>query len=245
MTNELLKKIKNSLRNSIEQCENPVAAFDADGTLWSSDIGRDFFQYQIEKGLLKKKIDQPRSEFEHIKFYEGKAQALTWLAYVLSGFLLEEVQGWIKEFLKDRQPTPFLFQKKLISWLQEMNVQVFIVSSSLKWLLDPAVNMFNIPSENIIGVQTVVKKGIITDELIMPAPIQEDKVPALYEKTNNKPPLFSAGNTLSDKALLEAATQTQLVVSTAKEKDFNYLSEKKLLQIAKTKKWFYSFGEDI
>ena len=244
MTETLLEKIKNLLQDPIEKCDYPVAAFDADGTLWPCDVGRDFFQYQIERDLLRGKLNHPRIKFEYIKNSKGKTRALTWLAYVLSGYSLEEVQKWIKAFLEDRQPIPFLFQKKLISWLQSKNVQVFIVSSSLKWLLDPAARVFNIPSENIIGVQTIVRKGLITDELILPAPIQEDKVPALYKRTNNKPPLFSAGNTLSDQALLEAATQTRLVVSTAKEKDLNYLSEKQLLQIAKKRNWFYSYGED-
>ena len=67
---DLLKKIKCSLRDSIEQSACPEAAFDADGTLWPSDVGRDFFQYQIEKGLLKSKIVNPRAQFERIKNVE-------------------------------------------------------------------------------------------------------------------------------------------------------------------------------
>jgi len=243
MTDDLLKKIKISLLDSIEQSPNPIAAFDADGTLWPSDIGRDFFQYQIEKGWLKNKIAHPQEEFEYIKKIKGKCYALSWLAYVLSGYPLKEVQKWVSLFLKDHQPPPFLFQQKLIAWLQSKNVKVFIVSSSLKWLLDSAACLFRIPSENVIGVQTFVEEGIITERLVEPAPIQENKVLALYHKTNNKAPLFSAGNTLSDKALLDIANQTRLVISTSKRQDVNYVSEKKMLRIAQEKGWFYSLGK--
>ena len=239
MTDSLVEKIKYSLQDSIEQCICPKAAFDADGTLWPSDVGREFFQYQIEKDLLKDKIVNPRVQFEDIKKNKGKRQALIWLARILSGFSLEQVQEWVRQFLKNNPPQGFLFQKKIISWLQDKNVQIFVVSSSLKWILDPAVCVFNIPAENVIGVQTVVKNGTITDELVVPVPIQEDKVSALYQKTNGEPPLFSSGNTLSDHALLKSATTARLVVSTAKQQDTNYVSERKLLQIAKKNNWFY------
>ena len=33
-----------------------IAVFDCDGTLWSGDAGRDFFYWEIERGLVSPEI---------------------------------------------------------------------------------------------------------------------------------------------------------------------------------------------
>ena len=92
----------------------------------------------------------------------------------------------------------FLFQKNLIDWLMSKNVPIFIVSSSLKWVLDQALQGYNIPKENIIGLCTLVEKGIITHKPVLPASIHKEKVEAFQKKTKGASPFFVAGNTLSD-----------------------------------------------
>jgi phosphoserine phosphatase len=242
MKKDLLEDIKCCLKKVIGNNHNLIAAFDADGTLWPCDIGKDYFHYQIKKGLLKHKMPDPQSEFDRICQEKGKRAALIWLAQIQSGFSLDQIKKCVSDFLEENPFKVFLFQKNLIHWLMDNKVNVFVVSSSLKCVLDQALQGYDIPKENIIGVQTLIKDGMATSEPMLPTPIIKEKVSSLLEKTKGACPLFVAGNTLADQALLESSTQFRLVVSTAQKGERNYNSERKLLKIAQERSWFYQDG---
>ena len=240
MRKEQLKKIKDELEKIIQTTNKSQAAFDADGTLWPCDIGKNFFQYQISNKLLKDKCEDPRAEFDKLRKEKGQKAALLWLAQVQSGTPLKTMNKWVQDFLKENTSPIFEFQQEIIYWLLKKKVQVFIVSSSLQWVLDQALPLkgYPITKENIIGVETKIKNGVITDELNLPAPVGPDKVGAFQKRTKNTSPIFASGNTLADQDLLESATHLRLVISTATRRERNYESEQKLLELAKNKKWF-------
>ena len=242
MKKDLLENIKTCLKKVIGNDCNLIAAFDADGTLWPCDVGKDYFHYQIKKGLLKHKMLDPQSEFDRVRKEKGRRAALIWLAQIQSGFSLNQVEKCVSDFLKENPFKAFLFQKDLIHWLIDNKVKVFVVSSSLKCVLDQALQGYHIPKENIIGVQTRIKDGMVTNESVLPTPIIKEKVPSLLEKTKGACPFFVAGNTLADQALLESSTQFRLVVSTAQKEERNYDSERELLKMAQEKSWFYQDG---
>ena len=234
----LLEQIKKSLRLVIDQTQNPMAAFDADGTLWPSDIGKDFFKYQVQQKLLNH--SDPQQEFNNIKDKTSKKKALEWLALGQAGCRLTDIRQQVADFLKKHPINPFSFQQHLIEWLIKYKVSVFVVSSSLKWVLDEAIPMgYSIKCQNIIGVETKTVHGKITNQLVQPTPIQEDKPLAFHRCAGDSPPIFSSGNTLSDQALLERASHIRLVIASAVHGRRNYDSEQALLTIAKQKKWFY------
>lgn len=242
MKRNILEEIKFSLKKIIKNNRHPIAAFDADGTLWPCDVGKNFFNYQVEKGLLKRKIPNPQAEFDRIRKEKSKRDALLWLAQIQSGLSLKQINQWVFDFLRENPFEVFLFQKDLINWLVENKVDVFIVSSSLKCVLDQALQGYNILPENIIGVQSMTERGIITNKPVLPAPIHKEKVLSLLERTQGTYPLFVAGNTLSDQALLESSIQMRLVVSTARKGERNYDSERELLKIAQQRGWLYQDG---
>ena len=235
-----LENIKNKIKKAAKKTKKPFAAFDADGTLWPHDIGKKFFHYQVMNNLLE--VSNPQKKFDHILQHKGKKAALIWLAQIQAGISVEKLKQQVKCFLQKNPFKVFLFQKQLVDWLVTENIQVFIVSSSLKWVLEEALKVYNIPLENIIGVETKINRKIITNKLVLPAPIHKDKVKAFQSRTNKALPLFVAGNTLADQALLELASDVRLVVTTASPEQRNYDSERKLLKIAKTRNWFYQDG---
>ncbi|MYE07155.1 MAG: hypothetical protein F4X95_00125 [Oligoflexia bacterium] len=241
MEEVILERIKFQIEEVLGSTDLPVtAAFDADGTLWPCDVGKNFFQYQIEKDLLNEKIRDPFTAFNRLSLEKDRKTALMWLAQIQSGVPLEQMKEWVQGFLKENPFPVFRFQKNLIEWMRSKNISVFVVSSSLKWVLDQALKAYPIPRNNIIGVKTQVEKGMITHKPHWPAPIHADKVAAFQKEQQKKPaPIFVAGNTLSDQALLEFSSYVRLVVATARPGDRNYESERKLLNIAKEKHWFY------
>ena len=244
MIDTFLKKLKTEVFSNKQQI---FAAFDADGTLWPGDVGRGFFQFLIQKKYLVKKFPNLQKSFNSVVKKKGRKHALEWLAQILSGLKLTEVQSWVKQFFIENPLQAFLINKCVIEFLHSKNIPVYIVSSSVQWVLEEALKAFHIPTERIIGVQTIVQNGIITDKLILPAPVHENKIKALHKKTKGANPFLSAGNTPSDLSLLTAASHFQLVMASATTEskklllDGNkmYLQEKQLVQIAKDKKWFY------
>ena len=243
MNAQYLKQVINRLEKALNTNKaQRVAAFDADGTLWPSDVGREFFYYQAQKGLLKNKFKDLRAEFEHVRNTKGKKMALLWLAEIQAGHSLTELNTWIQDFLLDKNFELFAFQTKIIKWLIHKKVQVFIVSSSLQWTLEQVLKNSIISLDNIIGVKTQVEKGIITNQALRPSPVQEEKVEALLEKTKGVKPFFSVGNTLADKALLELSTHERMVIATAPPGAKNYDSERALLQEAQKNHWLFYDG---
>ncbi len=236
MSQNLLEKIKSRITNQLKNVKTPpIAVFDADGTLWAEDVGRGFFQYQVQNKLLN--IPNPQDQFNNITLNKGRKKALQWLACIQAGTPFKKMQKMVNDFLTNHHPQAFLFQQQLIKWLKKNQVQIFVVSSSLKWVLNSALKVYNLKAHHIIGVETIIKNNCLSDTLITPAPIGEDKVSAL-KKISPHPPLFCAGNTLSDQYLLEWSS-SKLAVTTAQKGEKNYLSEQQLLKIAKQKNWFY------
>ena len=234
----LLDQIKQAVIPLIDKTKNPIAAFDADGTLWPSDVGREFFYYQVEHKLLKD--PHPNQTFHSIRQKQSRKEALKWLAKVQAKTSFSLMEEQVNNFLNQAPPIAFSFQKNLVEWLLQHKVSVFIVSSSLKWVLDKALVRAGYPVSlsKAIGVETKVVNSQITHELIEPAPIEADKTLSLKKLVGNVRPIFAAGNTLSDIELLKSAF-IRLTVASAVKGSKNYTSEQKLLTIAKKKNWFY------
>ena len=49
---EIWDRINTALDYALAKDAEPVAAFDADGTLWDTDLGEAFFHYQIDNKLV-------------------------------------------------------------------------------------------------------------------------------------------------------------------------------------------------
>ena len=58
-----------------------IAAFDADGTLWDTDLGEGLFQYQIDHKLVALPED-PWGHYNWMKANVGNPQAYLWLAQI-------------------------------------------------------------------------------------------------------------------------------------------------------------------
>jgi phosphoserine phosphatase len=216
------------------------AAFDADGTLWDNDVGNSFFDYEIDNKL----IPLPEEPWEHV--YTLKEQdprlAFLWLAQIHKNIAIKTVQEWALTSFKNTQFEIFPPIKKLISYLKSKKVEVFVVTASVKWAVEPCVASLDIPPENVLGIQTKIKDGIVTDIQEGAITYREGKTEALLQKTKNKKPLLACGNTMGDFWLLDAATHVKLAVRTDalhigfKDKDITN-QELNLYKEATTRGW--------
>ena len=239
---KLVDEIKNKIDLALVDVNKPVAAFDADGTLWPIDLGESFFNYQIDQNLLPALPEEPWKHYEKLQTIEHKS-AYLWLAQVNKDHPIETVRNWAQEAVdKNPQFSTFAFQKEIVSYLQEKNVEVYIVTASIKWAVEPGAKAYGIPQENVIGIETMVENNLVTDTQKGPITYREGKVKKLLEYTGGTKPFFSSGNTLGDLALLESASHVQLTVSSAPSDDRNYESEQELKSIATKNNWYQIEG---
>ncbi len=245
---DMIETIKRKVHDAQDSSSSQplIAAFDADGTLWNTDIGEFFFRFQIENKLVN---DLPPNPFQ---VYEDKKSisppnGLAWLAQINAGHSLSDIQAWGRESFKSFQDIPiFPQQKKLIEWLHSQNIEVYIVTASCKWAAEPFAHLFNIPTENVLGIETetepsLEKETLITNRVINPITWREGKVEKLKQVTGQHP-LLAVGNTLGDLPLLESAKISIAVRANPKNHPL-FTEEEKLHLEAKKRGWLsHSFS---
>lgn len=233
---DVWKQINSTLEQVLQKDPNPIAAFDADGTLWDTDLGEAFFDYLIQHKKVTLPVD-PWTHYENLKA-QHPPTAYLWLAQICQNQKIDTVRRWTEESLGKIQPVPlFGSQKKLIEYFLMKNVQVYIITASVKWSVEPGAALYKLPKENVIGVETELKGSMITDQQKGMITYRQGKVDALLAVTNGKRPFFASGNSEGDQELLLSATHISLAVSAAHQDDKLYKSESKLLKLAETKGW--------
>ena len=160
------------------------------------------------------------------------------MAQINKGKPLAEIKKWAEEAFIEIQPNPiFAEQRKLIQLLQSHDVKIFIVTASIKWAVEPGARALGLTDDAVIGVETEVIDGIITDSPVYPVTYRNGKTEAFFKKTGNVRPFLSAGNTTGDLELLLSATHIQLAVSAASRDDRLFKTENELLQKATEFGW--------
>lgn len=239
---DIWQKIKAATAAAKKEQSQPIAAFDADGTLWDTDLGEAFFDYQIDNKLVPLPED-PWQHYLDLKAID-KPKAYLWLAQICKGQPLEVIQSWAKESVKTLQPPVFEAQKKLVEYFLGEGVKVYIITASIKWAVEPGAELVGLTSHDVIGIETAVKNGVVTDIQQGVITYREGKVKALEAKTGKKP-FFATGNSDGDQELLTSATHLSLAVSATRQDDKLFKQEARLLKLAQENGWLsHRFVDD-
>ncbi len=236
----IVKEVK-SLADTSGRGEPRIAAFDADGTLWDMDVGETFFQYQIDNcslpALDSAKISDPWKHYFGLKKI-SPPQAYLWLAQINAGQELSTVRAWAEDCYQ-KFPPPFLkTTTELIRAFLEEDFDVYIVSASIQWAVEPGARRLGIPQENVLGVKTRVdKQGVVTLEQEGPVTWKEGKTEALLQATGGARPLFACGNTNGDLPLLESSRGLRLAISTQNQESHLFQTEQELQKHARDQGW--------
>jgi len=241
---DIWQKIKIATAEAKRTQSQPVAAFDADGTLWDTDLGESFFDFLIDRKLVKLPED-PWAQYEHMKTLD-KPAAYLWLAQICQNHPIETIRKWAQESVETFKPLPvFEPQKKLIEYFLSEGVRVFIVTASIKWAVEPGAKYVGLTPDDVIGIETHVKDGLVTDQQKGEISYREGKVKALQVMTQGQLPFFSTGNSEGDESLLESATHLSLAVSASRRDDHLFRTEANLLKLAQKKGWLgHRFVDD-
>lgn len=210
--------IARALTKAASSGERPVAVFDADGTLWDEDAGETFFQWQLDHCGFQHLPEDPWAHYRNWKKRDPHG-AYAWLAQISAGRDLADVREWAKTCFDSHQPWPvFRSIQDLFTRLHQAGFEIYIVTASVKWAVEPAsFHLLGVRPENVLGIETeaVVNQlgmHIITERVKLPITYRQGKADALLKATGGRRPVFAAGNTLGDIALLDIATDFKLMI---------------------------------
>lgn len=236
---EFWVELEESLKRARKKNPRPIAAFDADGTLWDTDLGESFFKWQIENSHLPNLPANPWKHYCDMKSSGDPRPAYLWLAQINQGQTIQQVRQWAKQAIEPVSELPiFEEQRKLIQWLQKNAVDIYVITASVKWAVEPGAHLLGIPENHVLGITTQINaQGIIQTERDGVITYREGKPEALKQKTGQFP-FFASGNTMGDFALLESATEMRLAVGATKDGHELFKTEEELRQKARGNSWF-------
>jgi len=99
--------------------------------------------------------------------------------------------------------------------------------------------LLGLDDDQVIGIETHVVDGVVTDKQKGVITYREGKPEALLARTGGVRPYFSSGNTEGDKWLLESALELRLVMSASPMDSENWPTESTMIKMAVDKKWYY------
>jgi phosphoserine phosphatase len=235
---ELWSRLSGDIERAISEYRGPrIAAFDADGTLWDNDAGETFFDYQIRHCDLKGLPADPWEHYHALKQPDPRI-AYVWLAQISAGHSLERVREWASECFKKFGSWPvFDSQRRLIEMLRQHDFEIYIVTASIKWAVEPVAGLVGVDNDHVIGITTRIENGKVGMEPLHPITWREGKAEGLLAATKGVRPLLACGNTYGDTHLLESATHVRLAVSTQNEPGGLFDEETKLLTEATARGW--------
>ena len=193
-----------------------MAAFDADGTLWSRDVGEAFLRHAGEAGFLLKwpKGAAVWEEYERRLATGNLPHAFELCVTAFEGLFDAEVAQFAREFV-DPQWNGHIFpdMRDLVRSLHKAEAEVWVVSASPSWCVVPGAALLGIPQARVIAARPALgSSGLVQGTLAAPMPTFDEKVTQLVAAARRGPHL-AAGNSEYDYALLESARAISLLVN--------------------------------
>jgi phosphoserine phosphatase len=212
-SNQVNSKLDKFFKETSKYKGRKIAVFDGDGTV----IGQ-VPHYLADECLYAYANENPKRKTELVELM--KAQSNVSMEYVqnrvrfMSG---DSLNYWRelgeKHFRKYYSDKIFAPMKSLINLLQKNNFEVWIISASPESMYQKFLsNAFDIPITHVIGVKSVIRNGIITDEIIPPVPQDHGKKEAIESFVQDRP-LLAAGNSRGDKEMIEYASMLRMIVN--------------------------------
>ncbi|MGH7328443.1 MAG: HAD-IB family phosphatase, partial [Polyangiaceae bacterium] len=207
-----------------------IIAFDADGTLWSGDVGEDFFHALIaRKGIRDDARDALMAEAKQYQvkielgamptdiaqvlynaYVEGKypeertCEMMTWAC---AGWSHAEIEKHCRGVVEVGRLTSRIHEEAYaaLTWARERGIRAVIVSASPREVVELAAAKLGFSPEDVIAATASYEEGKLTTHVDRPIPYAEGKVTALRRQLGNLPLLAAFGDNAFDLALLSLA----------------------------------------
>jgi phosphoserine phosphatase len=204
-------------------------AFDADGTLWSGDVGEDVFLYAIEHGLLRVEALpalQALAQAHDIQVSrEANAQArllydafrghtlpelaaCEMMAWGFAGWSDAELDTQVARILDAAQLSQRYYgpMLRVQAWAKERGLPCYVVSASPDFVIRVATTPLGFEPAHLAACTPVrTSNGLLLPHLATPLPYLDHKVLALQRLAPSRALLAAFGDNGFDLPLLQAA----------------------------------------
>lgn len=194
------------MQQAREQIAHPVIATDADGTLWSGDVGVDTFERMlsaraVRADALPALLETARAHgisasgdanevasALYAAFQRGaypETACYEMMAWAFAGFTLDEARAFARDALH-RASLGARFHDEMravVAWARSTGVRVVVVSASPRLVVQCGVEELGIAPSDVVGATPRVVEGVIVPGMAEPMPYGEHKVTALRTKT--------------------------------------------------------------
>ncbi|HEY3175373.1 MAG TPA: HAD family hydrolase [Candidatus Polarisedimenticolia bacterium] len=216
--------------------QQPIVAFDADGTLWGPDVAELLWQRLIDQGALDRRAEaplaralrqlgaeparEPHADFTQLMelYRGGRCPEETLVRVMLQGLVgLREEDLYAHsveaiassdELTRMREGEPRL----MIDRIRCLGFRAIVVSGSPRWAVEVAVRPIGIEPGDIIAGQVAVVHGVLTDGIIEPLPYGRGKIQAILRRYGTVPRVC-LGNSLGDLAMFRATSDLRILVN--------------------------------
>ena len=220
--------------------QTPLAAFDADGTLWGPDVAELLWERLRANKLLSKKATaalaravrscgheparDPYRDYATLQrlHRSGHCSPATMTRVMLQGLAgLHEEDVYLHSLkaiasAKELQAAHLATAGKMLAELRAQGYRVVVVSGSPRWTVEVAVEPLGVDREDIIAGEVAVVDGVLTDGVLDPLPLGQGKVQAILRRFN-RVPRVAVGNGLADLAMFEATSHLRVLVNPTDE----------------------------
>jgi HAD superfamily phosphoserine phosphatase-like hydrolase len=206
-----------------------AVAFDGDGTLWSGDIGEDFFAALVEgrrllpavREALAREADAERIDANgeaheiahriHLAYLahsfpeERVCEIMTW---AVAGWRADDVDQFADEVIRAVDLKARLHGEALrvVEHARARGLDVHLVSASPRPIVHAAARLVGIEAMRVTSAtERVDGRGIVLSEVDRPIPYGPGKVKRLREKLGERPLYAAFGDNAFDVALLNEA----------------------------------------
>jgi phosphatidylglycerophosphatase C len=220
------------LEGLVDAAPAGVLAFDADGTLWTGDVGDDFYEAMLAgEDFLREAEDEIRRELERAGLTAPERGAARTLldAYNSGNFDEEhfyEIVGWAAagrtrdevaayaDRIQAEGDLDARLQREVepvLAWAARRRVDVFVVSASPRIVVQRGATRLSIPAPHVFGAQARFDGDRMLPEPVRPIPYGPGKVTALRAAIGTRPILAAFGDNVFDLPMLSEA-QVPVVV---------------------------------
>jgi phosphoserine phosphatase len=183
-----------------------LAVFDCDGTLWSGDAGRDFFYWEMERGIVGREVAEAMRE--RYRLYElgevGEEPMCGEMVTMNSGVPTDRLYAAGEQFFQEVVSSRvFPEMQELTQDLADAGCEIWAVSSTNDWVVEAGASRFGIRADRVLAACVHTNGGTATNRLAR-VPTDELKVTAIREVIG-RPVDAIFGNSIHDQAMLEIA----------------------------------------
>jgi phosphoserine phosphatase len=229
MQNARVDQVVALIEQAVHTLAPPVVlATDADGTIWSGDVGVDAFEVMVQRKAIRPQAlsalqsearnaglplsDDPNEVAETLyiaceagSFSEERTYEM--MAWAFAGWTADEVRFFTREVLSIRALTSRLHKelREVIDGTRSLNLPLYVVSASPTIVVQESVELAGLNVAGVIAAQAAVDHGIFQPRMAEPLPFGPGKVRALQMAVPGASVAAAFGDNFFDFELLRLA----------------------------------------